>query len=307
MRTVTHDDTDRHDPLTPEPSAAAARVLKAVRRIPVRPFVWLLLTVSALLVAVPLVFMFTASFMPANDILKMPYRWIPRGLHWQNYLQALRGNDGSWIFLRNIMNSFVVASAVTVSTVLLASITGYGLSKFRFRGRTVVFMLIMATMMIPFEAIMVPLYLVATRLGLQNSYGGLIVPFLVSAFGIFLMRQFLSTFPNELLDATRIDGAGELRIFFRVILPNCVPAVATLAVLTFRSQWDNLLWPLLIVQSEGMKTIPLYIVKFAAEKHSDEGAMMAVAAIASIPMLALFFSLSKYFVGGAGVYDSRKG
>jgi multiple sugar transport system permease protein len=307
MRSATRYDTERRDPPTPTPVSAAAGIFAVLRRVPTRPFVWLLLIVSAVLVAVPLVFMFTASFMPANDILRMPYRWIPNGLHWRNYLQALRGNDGSWIFIRNILNSFAVASAVTVSTVLLASFTGYGLSKFRFRGRTVVFMLIMATMMIPFEAIMVPLYLVATRLGLQNSYGGLIVPFLVSAFGIFLMRQFLSTFPNELLDATRIDGAGELRIFFRVILPNCVPAIATLAVLTFRSQWDNLLWPLLIVQSEEMKTIPLYIVKFAAEKHSDEGAMMAVAAIASVPMLVLFFSLSRYFVGGAGVYDSRKG
>ncbi|MCK4543085.1 MAG: carbohydrate ABC transporter permease, partial [Spirochaetales bacterium] len=199
------------------------------------------------------------------------------------------------------------SGAVTVTTVLLSAITGYGLAKFRFRGRNIVFLAIMATMMIPFEAIMIPLYLVATKLHLQNSYRGLILPFLVNAFGVFMMRQFLITFPDEFLDATRIDGAGEIRIFVDVVLPNSKPVIATLAILTFRSQWDNLLWPLLVAQSEKMKTIPLYIVKFAAEKYTDEGAMMAVAFLASIPMLVLFFTMSKYFVSGASVYASRKG
>ncbi|MCK5198023.1 MAG: carbohydrate ABC transporter permease, partial [Spirochaetales bacterium] len=211
------------------------------------------------------------------------------------------------MFFRNIINSVMVASSVTISTVLLAGITGYGLAKFRFRGRNIVFLAIMATMMIPFEAIMIPLYLVATKLHLQNSYGGLIFPFLVNAFGVFMMRQFLITFPDEFLDATRIDGAGEIRIFFNIVLPNIKPAIATLAILTFRTQWDNLIWPLLIAQSEKMKTVPLYIVKFAAEKYTDEGAMMAVAFLASIPMLLLFFSMSNYFVSGASVYSSRKG
>jgi multiple sugar transport system permease protein len=121
------------------------------------------------------------------------------------------------------------------------------------------------------------------------------------------MRQYYITFPDEILDAARLDGASELMIFSKIILPNSVPAIATLAVLTFKSQWDNLLWPLLVAQSEEMKTIPLYIVRFTAEKHTDEGAMMAVAAIASIPILILFFKLSKYFLGGATVFSVRKG
>jgi multiple sugar transport system permease protein len=267
----------------------------------------LVLVAAALLILTPLLFMFTASAMPARDILKMPYRWIPRGFHWQNFWQAIRGNDGSFIFVRNVFNSLVVATIVTVSTVVLAGLTGYGLAKFRFRGRQLVFMLIMATMMIPFEAIMIPLYLVATKLGIQNSYTGLTLPMLVNAFGIFLMRQYLLTFPDELLDATRIDGAGELKIYWKIVFPNSTPAVATLAILTFRSQWDSLLWPLLIAQSEKMKTIPLYIVKFSAEKYTDEGAMMAVAVLASIPMFLLFFTLSRYFVSGAALYSSRKG
>ena len=225
----------------------------------------------------------------------------------ENFYKAVAGNDGSFIFLRNFLNSMIVSAAVTVSTVILSCLTGYGLAKFRFRGRNIVFLAIMATMMIPFEAIMIPLYLVATKLHLQNSYAGLILPFLVNAFGVFMMRQYLLPFPDEFLDAPRIDGAGEIQIFTRIVLPNCAPAIATLSILTFRSQWDNLLWPLLVAQSEKMKTLPLYIVKFAAEKYTDEGAMMAVALLGSIPMLILFFTMSRYFVSGASVFSSRKG
>ena len=270
-------------------------------------FIWTLLILAAAYIIAPFVFMFTASIMPATDIMKMPYRWIPKGLYWENYWQGIRGNDGSFIYLRNILNSLIVASTVTLTTVLLASLTGFGLAKYKFKGRYFVFMMILATIMIPFEVIMIPLYLIVTKLGLQNSYAGLIAPFLVTAFGIFLMRQFYITFPDEILDAARIDGASEPMIFLKIILPNSIPVIATLAVLTFKSQWDNLLWPLLVAQSEEMKTIPLYIVRFTAEKYTDEGAMMAVAAIASIPILILFFSLSKYFIGGAAVFTGRKG
>ena len=270
-------------------------------------FIWMLLILAAAYIIAPFVFMFTASIMPATDIMKMPYRWIPKGLYWENYWQGIRGNDGSFIYLRNILNSLIVASTVTLTTVFLASLTGFGLAKYKFKGRHFVFMMILATIMIPFEVIMIPLYLIVTKLGLQNSYAGLIAPFLVTAFGIFLMRQFYITFPDEILDAARIDGASEPMIFLKIILPNSIPALATLAVLTFKSQWDNLLWPLLVAQSEEMKTIPLYIVRFTAEKYTDEGALMAVAAIASIPILILFLTLSKHFIGGAAVFAGRKG
>ncbi len=270
-------------------------------------FVWVFLVIAALFILTPFVFMFTASAMPASDVMKMPYRWIPKGFYWQNFWQGIRGNDGSFIYLRNILNSLIVASTVTATTVMLSALTGFGLAKYHFKGRYFVFIMILATMMIPFEVIMIPLYLIVTKLGFQNSYPGLIAPFLVSAFGIFLMRQYYVTFPDEILDAARIDGASELMIFRKIILPNSIPAIATLAVLTFKSQWDNLLWPLLVAQNEEMKTIPLYIVRFAEEKHTDEGAMMAVAAIASIPILILFFKLSKYFIGGAAVFSAKKG
>jgi len=264
------------------------------------------LACACALVLVPLVFMAGASLMPAVDIMKMPYRWIPETWKPANYLQALAGNDGSWMYLRNILNSVIVSTSIAVSTVVLSSLVGYGLAKFNFRGRNAVFMAIMGTMMIPFETVMIPLYLIIVKAGMQNSYAGLIVPFMMNAFGVFIMRQYLITFPGDMLDAARIDGCSEPRIFRDIVFRNSGPAAATLAVLSFRQQWDNLLWPLLVAQEEKMKTIPAYIVKFAAEKHADEGAMMAVAVIASLPVFVLFFTLSKYFLGGSAVYQAGK-
>lgn len=269
--------------------------------------VWMLLIVLLVFTITPLLFMVSSSCMTSRQIVRMPFSWIPKPFYGMNYLQALRGNDGSWIFPRNIWNSFIVAITVSITTVLLAAITGYGIAKFNFRGRNFVFLLIMATMMIPFEVIMIPLYMVANSLHMQDSYAGLIVPFLVSAFAIFQMRQYLTTFPSEYLDASRVDGLGEFRIFWWIVFPNCKPVAATVGILAFRGQWDNLLWPLLIAQSEKMKTIPLYISKFAEEKMTDEGAMMAAAVIASVPMFLLFGFLSRYFIGGSAIYESRKG
>ena len=268
---------------------------------------WAILIFVLIFTVAPLVFMVTSSFMTRTQILRMPYSWIPEGFHVENYLKAIKGNDGQWMFARNLLNSLIVSITVAITTVLIASITGYGIAKFNFKGRTLIFMMIMATMMIPFEAIMIPLYMVATSLKMQDSYAGLIVPFLVSAFGVFQMRQYLTTFPSEYLDAARVDGMGEFKIFWSIVFPNCAPVIATLSILSFRGQWDNLLWPLLVTQSEKMKTVPLYISKFAEEKLTDEGAMMAVAVLASIPMFLLFGFLSKYFIGGSAVYESRKG
>lgn len=269
--------------------------------------VWFVLGLMLVYVLGPLVFMATASLMPASEVTRIPYRWIPNTFYWQNFWQAIRGNDGRFYFVRNMVNSLFVATAITLTTVVLSTVTGYGLAKFTFRGRKAIMLLIVATMMIPFQVIMIPLYIITTNMGMQNSYAGLIVPFLVNAFGVFLMRQHLLTFPDEILDAARIDGASEVQILWRVVFPSSWPAIATLAVLTFRTQWDNLMWPLLIAQSREMQTIPLYITLFAEEKFTDEGAMMATAVLASLPMVVLFLGLSRYFVGGARLFSAQKG
>lgn len=266
----------------------------------------LFLIVSAAVVLTPLLFMFTAAFMPAAEITSIPYRWIPEKIQWSNFYRALAGNDGNFVLLRNTLNSLIVSSVITGTTLILSCITGYALAKFHFRGRNTVFMFIMMTMMIPFETIMVPLYMVVLNLNLQNTYGGLIIPFMMNAFGVFMMRQYLLTFPDDVIAAARIDGCSEPGIFSRIVFVNSGPALATLAILTFRQQWDNLMWPLMVAQDQRLKTIPTYIVSFAEEKFADEGAMMAVALLASLPMVIMFLSLSKYFLGGSAMYSAGK-
>ena len=268
---------------------------------------WLFLLGMAVFVLMPLAFMYTASFLPEELVKSTPYPWITGHLEWQNYWFALKGFAGDFIYIRNIINSFIVAVTVTASTVFLSAMTGYGLAKFPFKGRKLVLMIILATMMVPFQAIMIPLYLVVSEMGLMDSYAGLILPFLTTPFGVFIMRQYLLTFPEDLLDSARVDGAGEFQIFYKVVVPNSWPAIAALAVLTFRITWDKLLWPLLVVQSGDMKTIPLYITTFSTSKYVNDAAMMAAGSIASIPMVILFFSLSQYFVKGAEMFTGAKG
>lgn len=277
--------------------------------------VWILLIAVLFFTVTPIIFMAVSAFMDPKQILAMPFNWIPSRKYFTssdrtfftNFHRALFGNNNQPVFLRNMLNSLVVAVTDSFTTVFLASLCGYGLAKFNFKGRNAVFMSIMATMMIPFEAIMIPLYMVVSSMHMINTYRGLIIPFMVSAFGVFQMRQYLLTFPTEYIDAARVDGLSEPGIYAKIVVPNCKPVIATLGILSFRNQWDNLLWPLLVSQKETMKTIPQYITKFSEEKLTDEGAMMACALLASIPMIVMFFSLSKYFLGGAAVYDSRKG
>ena len=281
----------------------------------VEVLVWVLLIAVLLFTVTPIVFMMVASFMDAKQILAMPFSWIPSQEYFTsadrtfftNFHKAIMGNNDNPVFFRNLLNSLIVAITDSATTVILASLCGYGLAKFRFRGRHFIFLAIMSTMMIPFEAIMIPLYMVVSGMDMINTYRGMIIPFMVSAFGVFQMRQYLLTFPSEYLDAARVDGVTEPGIYAKIVLPNSKPVIATLGILSFRNQWDNLLWPLLVAQSEAMKTVPQYITKFSEEKMTDEGAMMACAFLASIPMIILFFSLSRYFLGGAAVYESRKG
>lgn len=266
----------------------------------------ILVAIFLCVILMPILFMFTASFMKSSEIFSMPYRWIPKEFYVKNYFNAVTDYGRNLTFVRTIVNSLIVASATTVLSVIVSAFAGYGLSKFKFRGQQVVFLMIMGRMMIPFEAIMIPMYIIAVRLHLQNTYTGLVLPFVLNTFGIFQMRQYLLSFPDEVLDAGRIDGLGEFGIFSKLVFKNSTPAIATAAILCFRGQWDNLLWPLLLSQKEMMKTIPAYLVKFTEEKYADEGAMMAVAVMASIPIIILFLTLSKYFLGGSAMYSSSK-
>ena len=175
---------------------------------------YVFLTIVLVFCILPLIFMVTAAFMDAKQIMSMPYTWIPSSKYFTtstrtfftNFQKAIVGNHGDNIFFRNLFNSLIVATVCAITTVFLASLCGFGLAKYKFKGQKAVFMAIMSTMMIPFEAIMIPLYLVATKMKIINTIPGLIIPFLVSAFGVFQMRQYLITFPTEYLDAARVDG-----------------------------------------------------------------------------------------------------
>ena len=271
---------------------------KTIKATAINAFVWVFLIIAAMYILAPLVFMFTASVMPAGDIMKMPYRWIPKGFHWQNYWQGIRGNDGSYIYLRNIFNSLVVASIVTMTTVFLSALTGYGLAKFHFRGRYAVFMMILATMMIPFEAMIIPSFIIIVKLGWLNTYLPLIIPMAASAFGIFFLRQYIKTIPDELMDAARIDGCSYFGIYYRVLLPTIKPAMVTLAIFIFKIAWNQFLWPLIVIRNENLMTMPQLVTLFSVggRAESQLGVKLASATMLALPIVIAYVFFQRYFI-----------
>ena len=187
----------------------------------------------------------------------------------------------------------------TVSTVFLSALAGYAFAKFRFRGRNLMFVVVLGTLMLPTEIMIVPLFIIMLQLGWVDSYAALIVPYLVTGFGVFLMRQQMMGFPNDLLDAARIDGNGELGAFFRVVLPNMKAACAALGIVTFMSQWGNFLWPLVIISTPEKFTYPLMLSSLVRQGGAVEYAPVMVAAVIGlIPLILLFFFFQKYIVSG---------
>ncbi len=248
-----------------------------------------------LIVFVPLLWMTLSSFKSLDETLTPVVRWIPSQWHFSNYSQVFDDNEFGTYF----KNSVVVAASVTVINLTISSLAGYGLAKFAFPGRTLLLLFVLAILMIPFQVIVVPVYIVVRQLGWINSYWGLIVPGGVSAFGIFFMRQTISVLPNELFEAARLDGAGEFLIYLRILLPLSSPSLAALAVLTFLGSWNNLLWPLLVIQSDGLKTLPLGLAQMATGQYGVQyNLLMTGAVISSIPVMVVFLATRRYFVRG---------
>lgn len=243
-----------------------------------------LLTLAAVITLVPVIWTVLSSLKTNSTIFAVPFRWLPDSLQWNNYADAFQVAP----FGRFFLNSTIVAISVTATTVFFAAMAGYGFSKFRFPGRNILFGLILSTFMIPFPVIMIPLFVLVRNFGWVNSYLGLIVPGALTGFAVFMMRQFIQAMPSELIDAARCDGAGEIRIFFTIVLPLARPALATLGILTFLDSWNNLLWPLIVIQSEDMQTIPLGLTKFSTLYSTNYAQMLAMAVIASLPVLIVF-------------------
>jgi multiple sugar transport system permease protein len=262
-----------------------------------RPRWWLYIVLALGLVAMimPFVWMLLGSFKTDAEIRRNPTQFLPSSPTLDNYTTLFGRLDFTTFFV----NSIVVAVFVTLGNIVFSSMVGYALAKLEFRGKRVLFTLVLATLMVPGVVTFVPLFVLTANLGLVNTYPGLILPFLITPVGVFLMRQFISGLPDELLEAARIDGAGEWRIFLRVVMPLCGPAVATLTILTFLGSWNNFLWPLVVATTEDMYTLPVALALYSVGQNAARyGLMMAGAVVVVVPVLLIFVLLQRYFVQG---------
>jgi multiple sugar transport system permease protein len=259
--------------------------------------------IGLLIFCIPVYFMVTTSVKAEAEVFALPIHWIPRVFKPENYPGAFATAP----FGRYFYNSVVVALATVASTLFFSALAGYGFAKFDFPGKNLAFLFVLSTMMIPFQILLIPLYVVVYNLGWTNNYAGLIVPGALSAFGVFLMRQFCLTLPEELLDAARIDGCGETGIFWRIVLPLLKPALASLAIITFLGSWNNFLWPLIVVNKSNLFTLPVGMTVFSQPMRAPYWTfIMAVSTVATVPVVIVFVALQKYFIQGV-VISGMKG
>ena len=278
-------------PVAP-PSAAARRGRPEGRD---RAWVYAALTVGLVLLVGPFVWMLLGSVKTDAELRQVPPTWLPEQASLDNYRVLFERLD----FATYFTNSVVVAAAVTIGNLVFCSMLGYALTKLDFPGRRALFALVLGMLMVPGMVVFVPLFVIVSNLGLTNTYPGLILPYLAGPFGVFLMRQFISGIPDELIDAARVDGASEWRIFSRVVMPLCGPALATLAILTFLTSWNNFLWPLVVAQTEDMYTLPVALALYAVGQNATRyGLLMAGSVVVVLPIIALFLLLQRYFVRG---------
>lgn len=260
-----------------------------------RWWLYLLLVVALIAVVAPFVWMILGSFKGEGELRQVPPTWWPETASLDNYTQLFSRLSFGTYFL----NSTIVAVVVTAGNLLFCSMLGYALAMLDFKGKKLIFTAVMTTLMIPGVVTFVPLFVLVANAGLVDSLPGLFLPFLVSPFGVFLMRQFILGLPKDLLDAGRVDGAGELRIFRQIILPLCGPALATLGILTFLGSWNNFLWPLVVAQSEEHYTLPVALALYSTGQNSTNyGLLLAGATVVVIPVLVVFLVFQRRFIEG---------
>jgi len=257
-----------------------------------RPIVWVVLILGVLAMIVPFLWMVLSSVKTQAELLQTPPSWFPEDPTLDNYRELFERLD----FPRYFWNSTIIAGLITGSNLMFCSMVGYALAKIEFRGRDKLFVLIIATMMVPSSVTLVPLFVLMSRLEMVNTYAGVILPTAAGAFGVFLMRQFIIGLPSELLEAARVDGAGHVGIFTRIVLPLSTAPLAVLAIFTFLGAWNAFLWPLIILQDDAMYTLPVALGTFAIGEHStDYGLLMAGAVVIIAPIVAVFLALQRYF------------
>jgi multiple sugar transport system permease protein len=254
------------------------------------------LAAAAGLTLLPFLWVASGSLRSLDDIRADPGAWLPSEVTFDNFVR-LFATQGFSTFLGN---SVVVAAIVVAGNLVAASAAGYALAKFDFAGKRLAFGAVMAALMVPYTATFVPQFVVTMNIGLVDTLAGIALPSLALPISIFIMRQYASAIPDELLEAARIDGAGELRIFFRIFLPLAGPALATVTIMSFLASWNNFIWPLVVAQSTSTYTLPvgLAATSQAAQNITDYGLMLAGAVVVMLPVLVLFLFLQRHFVQG---------
>lgn len=257
---------------------------------------WIALSLGAIIMVFPFFWTFLASFKSAPELREFPPTFLPREVTFDNWVGLTELDFGSFELFFG--NSLLVVSIITVITIITSSAAGYVFAKFRFWGRDILFWVVLSLMMVPFSVTLIPLFDMMVNFGWTNNYIALIVPIMFNPFGIFLMRQHMQAIPDELIDAARIDGASEYGIFLRIILPLATAPIAALAIFTFTVQWDNFLWPLVILDDTELWTLPLGLAQFRGRATTDIGALSAASMLTVIPVLVIYFFAQKRFIEG---------
>ncbi|MFW5955329.1 MAG: carbohydrate ABC transporter permease [Rhodothermales bacterium] len=265
-----------------------------MNRMMTRVLLYALALAGAVFSLVPLVWMASASVMPAGEASSFPPPFVPSKVTWEHYAQLFERLNVA----RYFVNSLFIAGVVTVVSLLFNSMAGYAFAKFRFPGREKLFRFLLGGLVIPVQVAMLPLFLLLKQFGFINTYWGVILPGMATIFGIFLVRQYMLSIPDDLLDAARIDGAGEFRIYWTIVLPLSMPILVTLAIFTFMATWNDFMWPLIILSDNSMYTLPVALANMLGEYVQDVELMMAGSVITVLPVLVLFMALQKYYIDG---------
>jgi multiple sugar transport system permease protein len=253
-----------------------------------------LLIGAAAVALFPLLWMLSVSFMAPGEASALPPPLLPKHPSWANYRELfVHAGMG-----RYLLNSLLVAGAITALSLVFNLLAGYAFAKLRFAGRERLFQALLGALVIPAQVAMLPLFLLLKYMGLVNSYAGVVVPAMATVFGIFLVRQYTRGIPDELLEAARIDGAGEWRIFAQIVLPLLKPIVVTLAIFTFLAAWNDFMWPLIVLTGQEHYTLPIGLASLAREHAQDSELMMAGAVVTVLPVLLLFLAMQRYYLQG---------
>lgn len=278
----------------PRETNGRVRAERPVGSIVARIALYVTLVLGAVIALGPLIWMLSASVMPTGEANTFPPHLFPHAVTFEHYRALFtRLNVGT-----SLRNSIIIATAVTVLSLFVNAMAGYAFAKLRFRGRDRTFWLLTLGLLVPTQVAMFPLFLLLKELHLVNTYWGVIIPGLASIFGIFLVRQYTLSIPEDLLDAARIDGASELRVFFSIVLPVIRPILATLSIWTFLATWNDFLWPLVVLSDDRRYTLPVAIASLVGEHVQDTELMMAGSVVTVLPVLIVFLALQRYYIRG---------